>query len=163
MREDGADPFDDGTVTRVPGCDMESSADAIAGMVQRVAEIEDELARRGADPLLRELDGLKKGIKERMLAGGLDEVFDEVSEYEAVIQQRSSDEWDAAALERALNAGQRRRYLVVETRVDTAAVAEGVKNGDLSRGELEVWGAVRKALSSKALYVRKRRVQEDVV
>lgn len=137
--------------------EISRQGDPLTYMISRVAEIEDELDRRGADPLLKELEGLKKNIKVLMVDRGVDEAFDEVSEYEAVLQHRTSEMWDVAALKALLSPAQRRRYIVVEERVDVAAVADGAKNGDLSRAELEYKGAVTKVPGSKALYVRKRR------
>ena len=131
--------------------------DAVTKMIQRVAEIEDELDRRGADPLLDEMKKLKERIKEKMLKDDVDEVFDEISEYEAVIQQRSSETWHAPALKDILSPSQRKRYLVIQENVDTTAVAEGIKNGDLSRAELEYKGAVTRTPGAKALYVRRRK------
>ena len=133
------------------------TAIGLTELIRRVAEIEDELERRGADPLVKEMDTLKKTIKEHMLGEGLDEAYDEVSEYEAVIQQRSSETWHAPALKDILSPSQRKRYLVIQESVDTTAVAEGIKNGDLSRAELEYKGAVTRTPGAKALYVRRRK------
>lgn len=131
----------------------------LSEMTRRVAEIEDELASRGADPLIEEMAELKKGIKERMLAEGRECVFDEVSEYESVLVDRARDVWDAKTLEVMLKPAQRRRYIVMS--VDTDAIKTGVKSGDLSRAKMEKNGAVRKEPMGPALYVRKRKPKEE--
>jgi len=157
--DDGEDPFayEAEPVFRRAAVVTVSGVDAVTGMIQRVAEIEDELDRRGADPLLDEMKELKERIKKTMLESDVDEIFDEVSEYEAVLQQRSSETWHASTLKGVLNPSQRKRYLVIREDVDMAAVAEGIKNGDLSRAELEYKGAVTRTPGAKALYVRKRK------
>lgn len=128
-------------------------------MTRRVAEIEDELARRGADPLIEEMAELKKDIKTRMLAENRECVFDEVSEYESVLVDRARDVWDAGAFEVMLKSTQKKRYITKS--VDTDAVKTGVKSGDLSRAKMEKNGAVRKEPMGPALYVRKRKSEEE--
>ena len=106
---------------------------------------------------------LKERIKEKMLKDDDDEIFDETSEYEAVIQQRSSETWHVPALKGILTPAQRERYLVIREDIDATAVAEGIKNGDLSRAELEYKGAVTRTPGAKAVYVRKRKAEVDAV
>ena len=137
--------------------ETKTKALAVVAMILRVAEIEDELERRGADSLIDEMAGLKKQIKETMIEEGVEEVYEETSGYEAVLQQRTSEAWDLFNLKRMLSPAKQQRYIVVEESIDHSAVAEGLKNGDLSRAELEYKGAVRKVPGSKALYVRRRK------
>ncbi len=129
--------------------------DDLSGIVRRIAAIEDELDRRGADPLIKEKEELRKTLKQQMLASGDDKVFDEVSEWEAVITERSFDDWNVNRLEQVLTQSQLARY--VKRMVDESAIKEGIKNGDLSRPTLEKAGAVKKQPGTKALYVRKRK------
>lgn len=125
------------------------------GVIRRLAEIEDELSRRGIDPLVEERESLRKGLKQQMLKSGLDSAYDEISGYEAVIVRRTSDVWDVGVFKLALSPTQRARYIVES--VSEGAVGDGIKSGDLSRPTLEKAGAVKKQVGSKALYVRLRK------
>ena len=127
----------------------------VPGAIRRLAEIEDELSRRGIDPLEKEKARLRKALKEYMDAVASEAEYDETSNYEAVLVQRFSDAWDVDALKAMLNPQQRGRYIAES--VSVGAVGDGLKNGDLSRGELEAGGAVAKRQGSKALYVRERK------
>lgn len=142
-------PFDDKDIPLAT-----ARPDDLSGIVRRIAAIEDELDRRGADPLIKEKDTLRKTLKEQMLSANRDKIFDEVSEWEAVITNRSKDVWDIDRLEQFLTQSQLRRY--VKKMVDESAVKEGIKVGDLSRPTLERQGVVKKQPGVKALYVRKR-------
>lgn len=134
-----------------------SKRKGIGEMILRIAEIDDELERRGVDPLIDEMASLKKSIKEAMIERGIEEAYEETSGYEAVLQQRTSELWSIAELKDLLNPSQLKRYIVVQESIDSSAVAEGLKNGDLSRAELEYKGAVRKVPGQKALYIRRRK------
>ena len=141
------------------GLDPATMARDLPLATRRIAEIEDELARRGADPLIAEMAELKKAIKARMIAEKRECVFDEVSEWESVLVDRSRDVWDAGAFEAMLKPTQRKRY--VTKSVDTDAVKVGVKSGDLSRAKMERNGAVHREPMGPALYVRKRQPKEE--
>lgn len=132
----------------------------VAGLIMRLAEIDDELRSRGIDPLVKEKDRLRKILKDYMLAHEVDKTYDETSNHEGVLVQRFSDAWDVEAFAKMLSPSQLARYLT--TVVAEAAVKDGVKNGDLSRGKLEAEGAVTKTPGSIALYVRERKEEEHV-
>ena len=131
----------------------------VPGAIRRLAEIEDELARRGIDPLEKEKARLRAALKEYMDAAASEREYDETSNYEAVLVQRFSDSWDVDHLKAMLTPAQRGRYIAES--VSTGAVGDGIKNGDLSRGELEANGAVARRPGSKAMYVRERKEEED--
>ncbi|KKM62463.1 hypothetical protein LCGC14_1521380 [marine sediment metagenome] len=159
------DPFSDkqGT-TLLEGIAKELSGvdtDDFTGMVRRIAEIDDELSRRGIDPLVKEKDMLRKALKDAMLSNNKDMVFDELSNHEAVLQQRSSDSWDVDKFMIMLSPSQRNRYIVTTPSLSESAIKDGIKNGDLSRAELEAKGAVVKKPGAKALYVRARKQEDD--
>ena len=129
-------------------------------LIRRLAEIEDEIKRRGIEDLLKEKDLLRKALKDAMARSKSEREYDETSNHEAVLVQRFKDSWDLPAFEKLLTPAQRKRYLVKSVSED--AVADGVKNGDLSRGNLETGGAVTKTLGTVALYVRERKEEEHV-
>jgi len=129
-----------------------------AEKVRRIAEIEDELASRGADPLLDELAEIKAEIKEEMVESDTDVAFDETSGWEAVVVWRASDKWDLAKLQEAVG-DKYERY--TKTTVDTAKVKNGIKRGDLRRPVLEAAGVVKRGKPTPALYVRERVEEED--
>ena len=151
-------PFDDGKSTLLEGIAKELSGvdeDDIAGMIRRIAEVDDELSSRGIDPLVKEKEELRKALKKYMLKHEIDTSFDETSGWEAVMTPRSHDVWDLDALSSSLSPAQRKRY--IRKMLDETAVKGGIENGDLSRAQLEVKGAVRKEVGQKALYVRERK------
>jgi hypothetical protein len=131
----------------------------VGNVIRRLAEIEDELSRRGLDPLEKEKAKLRKALKDYMDRLASEVEYDETSGWEAVLVQRFSDTWDVDAFKAVLTPQQRGRY-IAET-VSTGAVGDGIKNGDLSRGELEAGGAVTKKPGAKALYVRERKETDD--
>lgn len=129
-------------------------------IVRRLAEIKDELASRGLDPLIKEEEELRKLLKDYMLSNQVDEVYDENSNYQAVFIQRYEDIWQVPILKKIISKTQRERY--VEERVNLKGVQEGVKTGDLSRAVLEQKGAVKRQAKGKpALYVREKRQEDD--
>jgi hypothetical protein len=134
----------------------------ITASLRRVAEIEDELNSRGINPLEEELKTLKSDIKEYLLQNNLDELFDEISEYEAVIIPRSSDSWDVESFKLAATEAQKRRYVEVQEILNIPAIEKGIKNGDLSRAKLEAFNAVKKTPVSLACYIRKRKPYEPL-
>jgi hypothetical protein len=134
---------------------------SITGLIRRLAAIDDELASRGIDPLAKEQTAKKKSLKNTMLKGDVKEAFDEVSEWEAVLTPRSSDEWDIEKLKAVLTPSQRKRYIVKQEVILFDLLAEGLKNGDLKRAELEYKGAVTKVPTSLALYVRHRKPPKE--
>ncbi len=127
-------------------------------VIRRLAEIEDEIASRGIEDLLKEKEALRKALKDAMTRAKSEVEYDETSNCEAVLIQRFKDSWDLSVFEKMLTPAQRRRYIVKS--IFEGAITDGVKNGDLSRGELESKGAVCKAPTSPALYVRERKEEE---
>lgn len=148
-------PLFEGTAKELSGVD----GDDIAGMIRRIAEVDDELSSRGIDPLVKEKEELRKALKNYMLKHDIETSFDETSGFEAVLTTRSYDMWDIDALSSLLSPAQRKRY--VRMMVDETAVRGGIENGDLSRAKLEAKGAVRKEAGQRALYVRERRKQKE--
>ncbi|HEC64446.1 MAG TPA: hypothetical protein ENI23_04050 [bacterium] len=142
-------PFDDITTERF---------EELSDIVRRIAEIEDELDSRGLDQLVKEKEDLRKKLKSSMLDTNTKMVYDEESEFEAVLTERSSDIWDMKILEEILTQTQLARY--VKRMVDESAIKDGIKNGDLSRPTLEKLGAVEKRAGAKALYIRARKNNE---
>ena len=151
------DPFDD-KMNFKPSTPTPKEVD-VAGLIMRLAEIDDELRSRGIDPLVKEKDRLRKMLKDYMLAHEVDKTYDETSNHEGVLMQRFSDTWDVDVFEKMLSPAQRARYITEV--VAEGAVKDGVKNGDLSRGKLEAEGAVTKTPGTVALYVRERKEEED--
>ncbi len=127
-------------------------------VIKRLAEIEDELVRRGANELIEEKKALRDALKDAMLAANTDMEYDETSNFEAAIVPRFKDEWDVDALKAMLKPNQG-RYIV--DAVDVAGIKEGIKIGDLSRGDLEAKGAVKKVPKDLALYVKEREEETD--
>ncbi|KKL15719.1 hypothetical protein LCGC14_2502780 [marine sediment metagenome] len=128
-------------------------------IIRRLAEIEDEIASRGIEDLLKEKEALRKALKDAMTRSKSEEEYDETSNHEAVLMQRTKESWDVDILQALLSPAQRKRYIIKS--VSEGAVKDGIKNGDLSRGELESKGAVRKTPGSIALYVRERKSEND--
>ncbi len=128
-------------------------------LIRRLAEIEDEIASRGIEDLLKEKEALRKALKDAMTRSESKEEYDETSNHEAVLMQRTKESWDVDILQALLSPAQRKRYIIKS--VSEGAVKDGIKNGDLSRGELEAKGAVRKTPGSVALYVRERSKDQD--
>ena len=132
-------------------------------MVRRCAEIEDELKSIGATKLMNEREGIKHNIKEFLIdehSQG-ESFYDEVSNWEAVSQLRTKDEWDVEKLSLELSSNQQIRYITLQ--IDQTAIKEGISNGDLSRAKLESVGAVTKTPYSFALYVRERKIEDAPV
>ena len=129
--------------------------DDIAGMIRRIAEVDDELSSRGVDPLVKEKEELRKALKKYMLDHDMKASFDEVSGWEAVMTPRSHDVWDMDVFSSLLSPTQKKRY--IRRMIDETAAKEGIANGDLSRAQLEAKGAVYKEAGQKALYVRERK------
>ena len=130
-------------------------------MIRRCAEIEDELKSIGAAKLMNERDAIKHNIREIFItehAQG-ESFYDEVSNWEAVSQMRTKDEWDIEKLRGELTSNQKTRYITLHE--DKDAIKEGIANGDLSRAKLESVGAVNKVPYSYALYVRERKTSDD--
>ena len=133
-----ADPFADGTVKAhndekmdhvhskkfVPPINFEL-------VIRRLAEIEDELERRGVSELIEQKEILRKALKDAMTAGGTDIEYDETSNFEATIVPRFKDEWDVDVLQRMLSAAQHARYTVLIA--DEASIKVGITTGDFSK------------------------------
>ena len=124
-------------------------------IVRRLAEIEDELSSLGIEKLSKEKEDLRSQLKVFMVKNEVGTVYDETSNFEAVMTPRSHDVWDLDALSSSLSPTQRKRY--IRKMLDETAVKEGLDNGDLSRAQLEAKGAVHKEVGQKALYVRERK------
>ncbi len=165
MSEDVQDPFAN-TMTTHDGKKMDHAHSKnipppidFELLIRRLAEIEDEIASRGIEDLLKEKDVLRKALKDAMTRSKSVEEYDETSNHEAVLMQRTKELWDVDILQALLSPAQRKRYIIKS--VSEGAVKDGIKNGDLSRGELESKGAVRKTPGSVALYVRERSKDQD--
>ncbi len=169
MSEDVQDPFADKMTAHDDG-NVENKMDHAHSksipppincelVIRRLAEIEDEIASRGIEDLLKEKEALRKALKDAMTRSKSEEEYDETSNHEAVLMQRFSDSWDLPVFEKMLTPAQRKRYLIKS--VSEGAVKDGIKNGDLSRGRLESKGAVAKVQGSLALYVRERKADGE--
>ena len=172
MSEDVRDPFADGAVKAHEGGhdkieDKMNHAHSkkipppinFERVLQRLAEIEDELERRGVNELIEEKKTLREALKAAMIGDNTDREYDEVSNFEATLVPRFKDEWDVDVLQDILNAAQHARY--TELTADAAAIKAGIKTGDLSRGNLEAKGAVKKVPKDLALYVQEREEETD--
>jgi len=131
----------------------------LIAIIQRLAEIEDELKSRGADDLVDEKEKLRKVLKKAMLDSGSVNEYDETSNYEGVLIPQKSDVWDVNKFEKMLSPTQRERY--IEKVPNRNAVKEGLESGDLNRGKLEYKGAVTKVPGAPKLYVRERKDETD--
>ena len=131
--------------------------------IRRCAAIEDELKSIGANKLINEREGIKHNIKEFLIdehSQG-ESFYDEVSNWEAVSQLRTKDEWDVDKFRVELSPTQQARYITLQ--IDPTAIKEGISNGDLSRAKLESVGAITKTPYSFALYVRERKIEDASV
>ncbi len=164
MNEDVQDPFADKPIahndekmdhahSKTPPPEID-----VAFIIRRLAEIDDELDSRGIDPLIKEKEVLRNALKYAMTRSKSKREYDETSNHEAVLMQRTKESWDVDILQALLSPAQRKRYIIKS--VSEGAVKDGIKNGDLSRGELESKGAVRKTLGSIALCVRERKAPD---
>ena len=131
--------------------------------IRRCAAIEDELKSLGATKLLKEQKELKDSIKRWLIGHKEDTVdhgqsiafYDEVSNWQATVSERTRDEWDLGKLSNELTNKQRKRYITLQA--DKDAIKEGIDNGDLSRANLEKVAAVSRQPYSYALYIRERK------
>ncbi len=130
-------------------------------VIRRLAEIENELSRRGANELIEEKKTLRDALKNAMTAGGTDIEYDETSNHEATLVPRFKDVWDVDALKKMLPGRKWDRYIFTTEMIAEDKVKEGIKIGDLKRDELEAEGAVVKAPMSLALYVKERKEKVD--
>ncbi|KKL92103.1 hypothetical protein LCGC14_1888000 [marine sediment metagenome] len=155
----GDNPFGE-PQTKVESIDDSAELDFLK-VVRRLAEIDDEVKRRGLDPLLKEKEELRNLLKEHMLKDKKEEVYDETSNWEAVFVQRFEDVWNVGVLKKMLKPAQRARYIIEQ--VIPKGVAEGIETGDLSRVTLEKGGALKQSKKGNpALYVRERKPEEEV-
>ena len=152
MSSDTNSPFEE-LRTIEPAVMTDSTAFEL--IVRRLAEIEDELSSLGAEKLNKEKNDLRSSLKDFMAKNEVDSVYDETSNFEAVMTPRSHDVWNMNAFSSLLSPTQKKRY--IRRMIDEAAAKEGIANGDLSRAQLEAKGAVRKEAGQKALYVRERK------
>ena len=165
MTEEVQDPFADKVTAHNPEkMDHAHSKEPpkqidVVYIIQRLAEIEDELKSRGADDLIDEKDKLRKALKKAMLDAGSVNEYDETSNYEGVLVPQKSDVWNVKKFEKMLSPAQRERY--IERLPNRNAVKDGIKSGDLSRGKLEYKGAVTIVPGAPKLYVRERKDETD--
>ena len=161
MNEDIQDPFADKVTAHNPEkMDYVHSKETpkqvdFVYVIQRLAEIEDEIKRRGIQELIDEGAELRKVLKDAMIAASTNVEYDETSNYEAVIVQRTKDAWDVDLFKSLLSKSQKKRYITEIA--DEVVIKAGFKTGDLSRGYLEAKGAVKKVSTSLALYVKERK------
>lgn len=174
MSEDVRDPFADGAVKAHEGGHdkLEDKMNHVHSekipppinferVIRRLAEIEDELKRRGANELIEEKKTLRDALKNSMTAGGTDREYDETSNYEATLVPRFKDVWDVEALKKMLPGRKWDRYIFTTEEIAENKIKEGIKIGDLKRDELEAEGAVVRAPVSLALYVKEREDETD--
>lgn len=128
------------------------SVDVLATLVNRYAEIDDELERRGANALLDEREKLRERIKDCMADVDTLSYTDEVSGYQARISPSYSDTWDErkvlAALPRPEMADE-----AFKTVVDGERMKEWARDGSISRLQMERAGALVRKLRSRSLHV----------
>lgn len=139
--------------------------DQVPEAIRRCAAIDNELESLGAYKLLDERMELKDLLKEYLKTAikistpatikGEADAYDEISGWEAVVRERTKDEWDLEKLRGELSNKQKTRYITLHA--DKDAIKEGIKIGDLSRAKLESVGAVKKVPHSFALHVRERK------
>jgi len=134
----------------------------IPSLINRLAEIDDELDRLGVNRLLAERENTRKRLKDTMTDAGLIEALDEASGYRAVIKDTHTDTWPnlkklVEALPRAEMADE-----VLETVVNAKAIEKLVTGGLLTRSRLEQSGALVRVLRSRALYVEPMRADRRV-
>ena len=148
--------------------DFYLKSDEVPEAIRRLAAIEDELESLGANKIIIEKGKLRAQLKTYLtglvecstsltIKGGA-EVYDEVSNWEAIVLQRKKDEWDLEKLRGELTNKQKTRYITLHA--DKDAIKEGISNGDLSRAKLESVGAVKKVPFSYALHLQERK-QDD--
>lgn len=168
MSEDVRDPFSDKVTAHEGGHDkLEDEMNHVHSkkipppvnfelVIRRLAEVEDELQRRGANELIEEKKMLRDALKNAMTAAGTDREYDETSNHEATLVPRFKDVWDVDALKKMLPGRKWDRYIFTTEEIAEDKIKEGIKIGDLKRDELEAEGAVVKAPMSLALYVKER-------
>jgi len=131
--------------------------------IRRCAAIEDELESLGANKLLNEQKELKTSIKRWLITrkeeNGTEQdvevaFYDEVSNWQATVSERTRDEWDLDKLRGELSNKQKTRYITLHA--DKDAIKEGISNGDLSRAKLESVGAVIRTPFTYALHIKER-------
>ena len=125
----------------------------IAALIQRHAEIDDELERRGANDLLRERDHVRDLLKDAMVRADTIEAIDEVSGCCATIKPTFSDTFpDISALMDALPRAEMIQECL-DTVVKREVVAGWIREGLVSRSKLIASGALVPVLRSRPLYV----------
>lgn len=126
-------------------------ADDVAAMVRRLAEIQDELLRRGCNALLDEEKKLREALKDQMIAEECDRVFDEVSGATAKLSPVTEDIYRIELLK--LNIPAALIPQVIVAAVDADALKEAIRIGAVSRARLEKVGAITKGLKYLMLRV----------
>lgn len=129
---------------------MSTVAEGIAGIIQRLAEIDNELESRGANALLKEKDHLRDLLKDQLTREGRLDFVDEVSGMQAIITDTHQDEWDADKLVACLPRPELALEVIVNT-VDGKRVRELIKEGAIAESELVEKGALRRKLRARQL------------
>lgn len=150
---DDLDALTRGLGNAEPSAPTEGGLVGTSELIRRLAEIEDELERSGANALLAEREDLRDRLKKLMMSQQTARAVDEVSQRVAEVTATFSDVWHPDVLEPLLTPTQRVRCIVKA--VSVAAVAELIKLGALSRAALEAAGAVTKKPRSVSLRVKK--------
>ena len=160
-RDDGLD-FDDHFAfaerkDTLPPMDRKESAPPpfdLGVALREIAAIDDELTRMDTSKLTKRREELKAKIKTAMIGQQRERAVDEVSGYTAELQVRTSEQWDLEAFKRSVGLKLAKRFVCIQEFLDQDAIKTGVKQGTLSRAQLEVDGAVTKTLGSIALFVK---------
>jgi len=128
-------------------------------LLNRLAQIEDELKSRGLVDLLKEKETLRTTLKDAMIAEELLTVIDEASGYEAKLSPSTSEVYDPVILRTALLPGH--AQLVIKETVDGKALESLIRMGVTTRTTLEKMGAISKKLKSVSLLVRPHKEAEE--
>lgn len=131
----------------------------LPNVINRLAAIDEELVSRGIVELTQERDQLREELKAIMIDGEVLEVFDEASNFEAVLQPSFSKTYNIPRLRAALMPGHHAQ-VIIET-VDAKVLADLVRMGVTTWAGLEKAGAMGKGLRSVSLIVRPRKEAED--
>lgn len=133
------------------GVDPKGDVAFCRGLIQELAQIAKELAKRGVDPLVTREQEIRATLKAHMLDCHLDRVPDPKTMLAARLQFGFSDIYDLEALEPLLTKAQQKKCLVVG--VDGSAVKKLVETGVLEYDELVEKGALTRKPRSPGLYI----------
>jgi len=121
------------------------------GLIQELADIAKELAKRGVDPLVTREQEIRALLKAHMLDAHLDRVPDPKTMLAARLQFGFSDIYDPEVLEPLLTKAQKKKCLVLG--VDGPAVKKLVETGVLDYDVLIEQGALTRKSRSPGLYI----------